>query len=198
MPLINNSVYFIHIPRTGGRFLNALFCENSYNYQFYHFKDKMKLQNVNMELPHLQYPYYTRLFKEKNTKCFTIIRDPLSRFKSMLRCNSIDLERVLNDKDGLIKYMNYHIYINPSNWFLPQVNFITKNTFLWKFENGLDKDFFNWLYKNFNFTFEKKDVVGDKSDALDTRELNLNKKQMDLIIDLVKEYYYQDYKILGY
>lgn len=193
MPLINNSVYFIHIPRTGGRFLNALFCENSYNYQFYHFKDKMKLKNVNMELPHLQYPYYTRLFKEKNTKCFTIIRDPVERFKSSLKNKNLDLEKLFYNKNNFINFVNNQIMTNDSNWLLPQINFITKDTFLWKFENGLSKNFFNWLSENFNFNFEKTNITY-KKEEYDIGEVILNKKE----IDLIKEYYYQDYKILDY
>ena len=196
MPLINNSVYFIHIPRNAGRWITKLFSENGYDLKFNFFDERILIKNkiFAMELPHLSYPEYTILFKEKNTKCFTIIRDPVTRFKSLLKDKKYDLDKIFYNKDNFIDFVNERIMFSSGNWFLPQVNFITKDTFLWRLENDLKKDFFDWLYVNFGFTFEKTDVLYDAKEQLDAREIILNKKQ----INLIKEYYYKDYKILGY
>tara|TARA_R110000803_G_C11848695_1_gene305552 strand:+ start:122 stop:673 length:552 start_codon:yes stop_codon:yes gene_type:complete len=183
----------VHIPRTGGRFLTKLFRENNYDCKFNYFY-KIKSKNKEIEIPHLAYPDYTGLFKEKNIKYFTIVRDPVSRFQSLLKKHVTNLDKIFYSKNNFVNYINKEIISCNNNWFLPQVNFITKNTFLWKFENNLDKDFFNWLYTNFGFNFKIKNVDYDKHPTIDEGEVILNKKQ----IDWVKEYYYQDYKILEY
>ena len=182
----------MHIPRTGGRFLTKLFRENNYDVKFNYFYT-IKTKNKEIEMPHLAYPDYTLLF-EGTANCFTIIRDPVSRFQSLLKKHVSDLDKIFYSKNNFVNYVSKQIISSNCNWFLPQVNFITKNTFLWKFENNLDKDFFNWLYKNFGFYFEKKDVIYDKSEKVDKEEVILNKKQ----VNFIKEYYYQDYKILDY
>tara|TARA_A100000171_G_C2056526_1_gene107796 strand:- start:54 stop:635 length:582 start_codon:yes stop_codon:yes gene_type:complete len=193
MPLINNSVYFIHIPRTGGRFIRELFYENNYNLNFDNFNN-IKTKNGDKELTHLAYPEYTRLFNKTDIKCFAVIRDPLTRFKSFLKDKRLDLEKIFYNKYSFLEFVNDQIMLNNSNWYLPQVNFITKNTFLWKYEKGLNKGFFDWLHKNFGFTFEKTNVDYEVSNDYDDSKVNLDKKQ----IEFIKEYYYQDYKILEY
>ncbi len=195
MPLINNSVYFVHIPRTGGRYITELFRSNNYNLNFDNFDATIVIKDRGLaELPHLSYPHYTRLFKETNIKCFTVVRDPVTRFASHLQDKRVDLENIFHNKDTFLEFVNTNAMSNMSNWYLPQVNFITKNTMLWKYENGLTQDFIDWLHKNFGFTFEKTNVDYQKSKDYDEGKIILNEKQ----ISFIKEYYYQDYKILGY
>ena len=195
MPLINNSVYFVHIPRTGGRYITELFKNNNYNLNFDNFNEKIFIENKEFsELPHLSYPHYTRLFKETSIKCFTVVRDPVTRFASHLEDKRVDIENIFYSKDNFLQFINANIIFNKSNWCLPQINFITKNTLLWKYEDGLIQDFINWLHKNFGFTFEKTNVNYEKTNVDYKGKIILNKKQ----INLIKEYYYQDYKILGY
>ena len=193
MPLINNSVYFIHIPKTGGRFVTKLFRENNYDCKFNYFY-KIKSKNKEKEIPHLAYPDYTGLFKEKNIKYFTIIRDPITRLQSVLKRKSFDLNKIFNSKHSFIDHVNKEIMTSSDNWYLPQVNFITKNTLLWRYENKLEQEFFDWLHTNFGFSFKIKNVDYDKDPTIDEGEVIFNKTQ----IDWIKEYYYQDYKILEY
>tara|TARA_R100001198_G_scaffold82858_2_gene56112 strand:- start:101 stop:688 length:588 start_codon:yes stop_codon:yes gene_type:complete len=195
MPLINDSVYFVHIPRTGGRYVTELFRNNNYNLNFDNFDAKIILKDRELvELPHLSYPDYTLLFKKTNIKCFTVVRDPVTKFASHLKDKKVDLENIFYSKDNFLEFVNNNVMTDIGNWYLPQINFITKNTILWKYENGLNQDFIDWLHKNFGFIFEKTNVDYCKSKDYDEGEIILNKKQ----INFIKEYYYQDYKILGY
>lgn len=196
MPLINNSVYFVHIPRTGGRYIENLFKKNNYKYEYAKFyTTHLSPSGKQVEIPHIEYPYYTVLFKNKNIKTFTVVRNPIDRFKSTLKYNNIDKEKILSNENNFKNFINSQIIGYHSNWTLPQINFISCDTCIWKYEDGLGDNFLQWLNKNFNFTFENKFINYKLDKRYDTStEIQLTKEQMQYI----KNYYYKDFKILGY
>lgn len=198
--LINNKYYFTHIPRTGGRYVEQLFCNNAYTCRFqdYDFELKQYLKMRKVEVPHLEYPYFFRLTDKKNLKLFTIVRDPVTRFRSCLRAilkqNKIKINMENIDKI----FQNFNFFVNkqimewPNNWFIPQTNFVSFETKLWFYEDGLDENFLNWLKLNFNFTFENLnfetfDAPYDDADSFDFTNEQIN---------IIKNYYYKDYKII--
>jgi hypothetical protein len=52
--IINQKIYFIHVPRTGGRFIRDSLIKNNYNVQLYFYNVFYK----GKEIPHLTYPEY--------------------------------------------------------------------------------------------------------------------------------------------
>ena len=72
-------IYFIHIPRTGGRHIYNMFKhypieDNSDPND--KFKDMIKM--------HLPYPYYKTLYDFNNIETFTIFRNPIDRILSAI------------------------------------------------------------------------------------------------------------------
>jgi len=196
MPLINNSVFFIHIPRTGGRYIGNLFYQNNFDIVFNVFGNYFGTKNKVIDLPHLHYPYYTKFVTNNQAKFFTVVRNPITRFESMLKETNEDISKIFYNEENFTSFVNSSIMENKNNWFAPQVDFISHKTLIWKYEDGFEDDFFNWLYENFKFSFEKKDIDWEKDKReYDFKEkITLNEKQKKLI----KEYYFKDFKILGY
>jgi hypothetical protein len=80
------------------------------------------------------------------------------------------------------------------NWFLPQIHFIDLNTKIWKYEKGLKEDFQHWVLKNFNLYVDITRKIDHNYDDEIFFQIDINDKQKQFI----KNYYYQDYKILEY
>ena len=158
--IIDNSVYFIHIPRTGGRYLKELLSNN------FSTKYKTILNIINREKvthSHWHYPLYLKRQKEmkKDSKFFAVIRDPFEKIMSQLK---IEIRRdpklldMLNNRDYFFDYVEKHRNINSfhNNWYRPQIDFLSQETFLWHFSLGFENEFFSWLEKNFKLKIENK------------------------------------------
>lgn len=192
-------IYFIHIPRTGGRFLRELLSVNNYILNFSNFAHKF----LNKEVPHLHYPYYHYFNNYNNISQFLIVRNPIDRFMSMFNASiikddlNVNIDKILNNKKLFYKYIheqittiNYH-----TNWFLPQYFFINSKCKIWKYENGLGLDFFKWLKKEFKININEKNIVNDyKQKYDDYKKIKINKKTKLFI----KEYYQLDFKLFNY
>jgi hypothetical protein len=77
----------------------------------------------------------------------------------------------------------------------PQNEFLSDKTLVYKFEDGLTKNFITWFNENFNDNVEIKEYsyYGDPAE-LKENKIKENKK----IESLIKNYYFEDYEILGY
>ncbi len=84
------------------------------------------------------------------------------------------------------------------NWFRPQHEFIGPNTLIWKFEDGLTKNFREWFYKITENRLEDKEYSywGDEESELspERKKYKMSKK----LIENVKKYYQQDFELLNY
>jgi hypothetical protein len=192
-------LYFVHIPRTGGRYLKELFINNKYIISHDFFSDYF----YGKEVPHLQYPFYGKFTNYGKINQFTIVRDPIDRFVSMFCANliihNITLnKKILTNKSLLFKFLEDNINkINfKSNWFLPQHHFINCNCKIWKLEEGLDNKFYEWMKFNFKIILKIKNI--NKNMYLQKydfyKKIKLNKKTKEFI----KEFYKYDYKLLDY
>jgi len=196
--IIDHRVRFLHIPRTGGRFLSYIFNKNYYctHYNFYNkFKD--------CEVVHLNIFESNCFFaSSKMFETFTVVRNPLDKFISCLtHFNKLN--------KNLIKHMfenekNFNNIVNKlredktnNNWFEPQINFIEHDTKIWKFEDGFDKKFNKWMLNNLNIKMEElqdDELKNAKFPGYPSRKINLNNREKQYI----KNYYFLDYKILKY
>tara|TARA_R110002126_G_scaffold115332_2_gene254011 strand:+ start:183 stop:761 length:579 start_codon:yes stop_codon:yes gene_type:complete len=191
--IINKDIYFIHIPRTGGRFLRETFKTNNCN-----------LQNTNFnflyrgkEAPHLTYPEYHQYLNYLPIKKFCVVRDPFDRFLSMIKStwifNEQKIEQIFQNQSYFNETLNNFCLNDQSNFFVPQINFIDYDTKIWKFENGFNLDFIKWIKENFNLELN---TLAEKTNYINPNlnELYLNDRQ----INYVKNFYYKDYKLLDY
>lgn len=199
----NNLVYFIHIPRTGGRHVSSLF-ENSADIECYHSKVNESFFN-GIDVTHLHYPLYNECFGVENIPHITIVRNPYKKFLSTARVVSflrnIDYNKIITDEKKFLDILNkeFTIFCNKSNWFMPQHYFVSPNTHVWKYEWGFGKNFKNWVFKKckidissnlYDITYEKLDA--ELNDTI--YKFNLNRK----IRKYVKKFYARDYKQFGY
>lgn len=191
-------LYFVHIPRTGGRHIREMFIKNNFQVSlssfnhFYFYK----------EVPHLHYPYYNKFTNYGKIPQFTIVRNPINRFISMFFSSvvkdnlNIEFKKILIDKNLLFNFINEQILnINFStNWFRPQIHFLNSNCKYWKYENGFGINFCKWLKKNYFFDIKPKKNLYEKLNYDFYKKIKLTKKTKKLI----KEYYEFDYKLLNY
>jgi hypothetical protein len=197
-------VFFIHIPRTGGRFLRELLRGNDYILNFTDFSQNY----LNKEIPHLHYPFYNKFNNFGNTPQFLIVRNPMDRFMSMFNASiikdnlNIDTDKILNDKKLLYEYIQEQItsFNYQTNWFLPQYFYINSKCKIWKYENGLGLNFFKWLKKEFKINIIKKNIFNnytnltDKAEYDEYKKIKINKKTKLFL----KEYYQLDFKLFNY
>ena len=77
--IVNDHLFYIHIPRTGGRCFKQMLPDNVEVPEFgkYYYKGIQPL--------HLHYPLYNEYFGVEDMEHFTIVRNPFDRFKSALK-----------------------------------------------------------------------------------------------------------------
>ena len=215
MPLYkqgHKTIYQIHIPRTGGRYVRDLLKRNGFTVDGWNFTERHKETGV--EIPHLQYKY----LKDLNLDCdlFSVIRNPIDRFKATMSNTSyfaeyeetkyfkrpdIFLNEITSYQDFIekIEYRNTHLRCNS---FINQTDFINDNTKLYKFENGFEDNFINWFNNNFNTNIVKKDIMTLLAVPL-TKDRSMknsfdNKITVELsskILDYVNRYYEKDMEL---
>jgi hypothetical protein len=191
--VIDNRINFIHIPRTGGRFLHESLSLNNYHLTHIDFNKSFKEK----EVPHLTYPEYEQHTYYRYPEKFCIVRDPVDRFISMISdtwmVDEKKIDKMFKDQTYFNEVIDHISLHNVGNWFVPQINFINHKTKIWRFEDKLDSKFINWLTDNFNI---KIIIKADKVKWINsnTNKITLNDKQ----VGYIKDYYYKDYKILNY
>tara|TARA_Y100000114_G_scaffold74151_1_gene67986 strand:+ start:291 stop:890 length:600 start_codon:yes stop_codon:yes gene_type:complete len=196
--IINNEVKFMHIPRTGGRYLSYLF---KYNGHFC-YGDNFVIKHNNIDLPHLTALESRNFYIGSIFKKFTIVRNPLNRFISCLKNDSANNNEGIkymfkNEKNFILTIDSFRQQKANNNWFEPQINFIDKDTKIWRFEDGLGVEFFKFIKDNFNIELDPNkeydaEEFTNKSVYTNTVELNEEQKQY------IKNYYFLDYKIFNY
>jgi|TARA_R100000149_G_C5863709_1_gene128956 hypothetical protein len=200
--LINERIYFIHIPRTGGRYLNNWIVLNKHKAEHWLFREHYK----NKEIPHLPYPDYEQFLGFIPEEKFTIVREPVERFYSIIQYNHYtkamtdkEFNSIFDSKNSFFNFMN-KMRLGPNNhghWYNMQCDFISKDVKIYRFENGLRDPLKKWLDENFGLKLPVgyRDAIGTQTGLIeDGKKLILNKDQ----VNWVKDYYYKDYKLLDY
>ena len=109
--------FFIHVPRTAGRFLQENIKQNG-------FEPEQSIWKAidGVETAHLHRELYEKNLDVENIPHISIVRDPLER------------------------YISLKSYIcHPKGWFRPQVDYVSDKTHVWYFEDGFNDNFSNWL-----------------------------------------------------
>ena len=148
-------VFFAHIPRTAGRYVDAnLLWRNNFTW------DEIDLDTGNgvmtvlhgEEIAHWHKDLYEEHLNVKDIPNFSIVRNPVDRFIS----GSIYLKRLYGN-DSQEQFEDPHLFfsmianiplVDPSfsaNWFRSQVDFMNDKTKIWKYEDGMGENFVNWL-----------------------------------------------------
>ena len=196
--------FFIHIPRTGGRFLGENFLKNGFGIEHHLtkeiFNDTKRINDYlwtyidGVETIHASYNIYKKWDQIQDIPNIAIVRNPIDKFFSasfVLRKN-FDQSYVEN-WTKFKKILSKEILItndkNHGNWFQPQHTFISAKTNVWKYEDGLEKKFWDWLRNivSHNFTL-KTDIYSD----IPTIYNRLEKSKQ--LINNIKKFYKKDFE----
>ena len=144
-------VFFAHIPRTAGRFVEANLLLNGFEWVEKHLdtgRGTMSIVN-DIEIAHYHREHYQKYLKiEKDTPQFTIVRNPITRFMSAswyFKRYGDFIQSDLEDPE-MFRDIFYGIpFAITRHWYRPQVDFLNDQTKIWKFEYGLGQEFISWL-----------------------------------------------------
>tara|TARA_Y100000590_G_C15556470_1_gene953010 strand:- start:299 stop:937 length:639 start_codon:yes stop_codon:yes gene_type:complete len=144
-------IFFAHIPRTAGRFVEAnLLWKNDFEWDDVHLDNGLGVMSkVNgIEIAHYHRGHYEKYLDVKDIPHFSIVRNPINRFIS----SSIYIKRVYEECQELMEdpmmfssMLENMPFEESVNWFRPQVDFMSDKTHIWKFEDCMGKEFFSWL-----------------------------------------------------
>jgi len=193
----DNVCYFIHIPRTGGRYVSSLF-ENSMNIECkYHRIHEYRIKGI--DVTHLHYPLYDLYLNVGDIPHITVVRNPFDKLNScinnMCKLHGIDYNNIIT-YDSFLEFINLEINAQSyhNNWFLPQHKFISSKTHVWKYEWGFGKNFKKWVYNKTNIEINLNDVNYKKFKGETDEKYKLNSN----IKKYVKKFYKEDYKMFKY
>ena len=169
---------FVHIPRTGGRFVEAnLIYNNNFAWDdahrvrgsitrsVEHGKQKIYDSVDGVEIAHFHRPLYEKYLDVQNIPHISIVRNPIDRFISssiyLKRIYGNDIQATMEDTFMFSEMLRNFPSLFPesANWFRQQVDFMTNNTHIWKFEDGLGKEYVNWLNGILDMDLEFDDDV---------------------------------------
>jgi len=178
---------FIHIPRTAGRFLEENFKENGFE------PEQILWKSVDgIEVAHFHNELYLKHFDDLGSiPHFTIVRNPIDRFMScsifLTRMYGEDIQEMMEDPMMFSSMLENFPLTQAVNWFRPQMDFITDDTNIWKFEDGFGSDFDEWLSEVLGVEYSTKDVPYEKLAYGETKKLEKTAKLVNNITGLYRK-----------
>ena len=178
---------FVHIPRTAGRFLE----ENILNHGFE--PEQVIWKSVDgIEIAHFHAELYQKHFDDlSNIPHFAIVRNPIDRFIScsifLKRMYGDDIHEAMEDPIMFHSMLENFPLTEAVNWFRPQMDFITDDTNIWKFEDGFGSDFDEWLSEVLGVEYKTKDVPYEKLAYGETKKLKKTAKLVNNITALYRK-----------
>tara|TARA_R110002126_G_scaffold112173_4_gene250308 strand:+ start:814 stop:1398 length:585 start_codon:yes stop_codon:yes gene_type:complete len=185
----NENIFFVHIPRTGGRFFNELLLFNGFKK-----RGKSEKEDVVDGIPimHLHLDYLKKNKDYVENKKFCIIRNPYERLRSVLRYNRDNL-KVTKDSIIVKNETNFNKGVFLS-WVRPQVEFVSEDTLIWRYEKGLENNLCKFIKDEFNIDINYSKVTYDQSPEDFIDKIALTKDQ----IEFVNKYYKKDFIRFNY
>jgi len=178
---------FVHIPRTAGRFLEENFKENGFE------PEQILWKSVDgIEVAHFHNELYLKHFDDLGSiPHFTIVRNPIDRFMScsifLTRMYGEDIQEMMEDPMMFSSMLENFPLTQAVNWFRPQMDFITDDTNIWKFEDGFGSDFDEWLSEVLGVEYKTKDVPYEKLAYGETKKLEKTAKLVNNITALYRK-----------
>ena len=182
---------FVHIPRTAGRFV-----ERNLEAQGWDWDNNLNLTTMyhsfnGIEVAHFHREYYQEYLESNNIPHISIIRNPIDRFISasffLTYMYGSDIQESMEDPFYFYNMLENYPITESKSWYRNQLDFLSKKTHTWKFEDGFEKSFDEWL----------SNIVGVdiKMNALikyTTRNEGQKLKKTDALISNIKKLYRND------
>ena len=188
-PETKQRVLFIHVPRTAGRFINENLLLNGVISE----QDNIHGEIDGVQIDHFHQDLYEKHLNVQGIPQFGVFRDPVERFYSaspfLVHEYGKKVEKDLKSYKKFTKLINTLIRTQPNNWFRPQHEFFSSITKKWRFENGFEKPFFNWLSDIFGTEIIKKQN-GFEANYWDGNQI----EKKAIITSNIKKFYRRDYE----
>ena len=198
MPTFKHSsgkrVFFAHIPRTAGRFIEANLSQNDFKWDDAHLDNGKGIMSIvnGFEIAHYHRDHYMKYLDTKDIPHFSIVRNPIDRFISasiyIKRFCGHKAQQGVEDKNSFLYVLKSIPHRQSINWYRPQIDFLRSDTHVWKFEDGFGDDFVSWLSGIVGIDLEFTD---DVQYAVAPDEGNKLEKTPQLI-DTLTHFYKQD------
>jgi len=201
MPLfLKSKVCFIHIPRSGGSFIESLFAQNNDAGIFlspYQMMNGTSPQHQNFDMLN-----FLNIIP-KGFKVFTVIRDDVDRFLSeynwLLKRNVIDCKNTFSaflddflNVENSAKYDNHNM---PNSWFLKtsgytSIDIITiPHSFLYQYKNNTPAKVASYLNRELGLRLVANEEI-DRNDSISDSKMimsQVSKEDIDRILKYCKE-----------
>ena len=156
-----NRFLFVHIPRTGGRFIEVNLEKNGWEvepidqYGIPHYQHSFI---EDCEIAHFHRDLYEKYCDIEGIEQIAVVRNPIDKFFSastyLITLYGKEILEILEDYDEMVSIIKNFPMPETLSWWRPQVDFVTDTTHIWKFEDGLGADFGNWLGEKLGVPFE--------------------------------------------
>ena len=198
MPTFKHSsgkrVFFAHIPRTAGRFIEANLSQNNFKWDDAYLDNGKGIMSIvnGYEIAHYHRDHYMKYLDVKDIPHFSVVRNPIDRFISasiyLKRFCGSDIQKRVEDRRAFLHTLKTIPYRHSINWYRPQIDFLRWDTHIWKFEDGFREHFVSWLSGIVGIDLEFTD---DVEYAVASDEGNKLEKTPQLIDTLI-HFYKQD------
>tara|TARA_R110002110_G_scaffold369601_2_gene579619 strand:- start:24 stop:647 length:624 start_codon:yes stop_codon:yes gene_type:complete len=194
--------FFIHIPRTAGRYLLTNFLRNDCSVEHHLTKERVKdIPNYfwttieGVEIPHLHYSLYSKWKSITGLSSIAVVRNPIDRFFSASSlCSKIANQSSFEDWTTCKNLLSTNRPINTFNWWRPQHEFVSPHTKIWKYEDGFGEKFCDWINNILPVNFSIKTHVYGKGEYDQAPGLIKTKA----LTDNIKKFYHQDFDKFNY
>ena len=144
---------FAHIPRTGGRFFEENLKHNDCIVE----QDNLWKSVEGIEVAHFHRELYEKYLDVKGIPHITIVRNPIDRFFSasiyLKRMYGPDIQESAEDRLQFFSMLENFPFSEAVNWYRPQIDFLSKETQIWRYEDALGSKFENWLSEVLGISF---------------------------------------------
>ena len=152
---------FVHIPRTGGRFIEVNLEKNGWEvepidqYGIPHYQHSFI---EDCEIAHFHRDLYEKYCDIEGIEQIAVVRNPIDKFFSastyLITVYGKEIQEKLEDYDEMVSIIKNFPMSETLSWWRPQVDFVTDTTHIWKFEDGLGNDFGDWLGEKLGVPFQ--------------------------------------------
>ena len=200
MPLFtkeDKSIFFIHIPKAAGTYVENIFLSNGWKIGFF-FNDHVQTMPKDPCTPqHFDYLKLKKYINIDDIPNFAICRNPINRFKSEMNMFYDYLSNNLeNNANKILDIYEKDPYVM-DNHIRPQNEFIAKNTKIFYFEKDLS-NIVNMINDNFDLNLSgddiKKFIVLNEKTKIKTKDIVFSKE----LEKRLREFYKKDFEYFGY
>ena len=182
--------HFIHIPRTAGRFIDAVIEDNNFTLEH-----NTAGTIEGSDIIHLHRELYEKYLDTKDMPHIAVIRNPIDRFISasmfFKRMYGDDIQEAMEDPlmfgTMIQNFPLPDIHTTPS-WLRPQLDFLTEDTHIWRFEDGFKEEFGEWMSEVLGVPFTVRDVPYKKLETDETNKLDRSAR----LIDNIRQFWRED------